>query len=234
MGDVDELTKEFLAESLEGLDRMDRCLTDLEHRPNDKELLGEIFRAVHTIKGTTGFLGFSRLEKLAHAGETLLGSLRDGRLTANTPLVGGLLQLMDGLRLILRLIEQTGKEGTRASDEDGAFNRVDAGTEPMGLYILDPSAWDYLTPGQVVQMPELLEAIRHDGNPVHCYKSPCYWLDIGRHDDYSLANEVFEARRGEFLGGPRGNESPTRGSTVPSPHFPVAGTPQPKPAQGIA
>jgi len=115
---VDELTKEFLAESLEGLDRMDRCLTELEQRPGDKGLLAEIFRSVHTIKGTTGFLGFGRLEKLAHAGETLLGSLRDGRLTANTRLVGGLLELMDGLRTILALIDKTGKEGTRASDED--------------------------------------------------------------------------------------------------------------------
>ena len=50
---MDELTREFLIESQEGLDRMERCLTDLEERPQDKELLGEIFRAVHTIKGTT-------------------------------------------------------------------------------------------------------------------------------------------------------------------------------------
>ncbi len=121
MGYVDELTKEFLAESMEGLDRMDRCLTELEQRPGDKALLGEIFRAVHTIKGTTGFLGFSRLEKLAHAGESLLGSLRDGVLVADAGVVGGLLELMDGLRAILRLIERTGKEGTRASDEDSAL-----------------------------------------------------------------------------------------------------------------
>jgi two-component system chemotaxis sensor kinase CheA len=118
---VDELTKEFLAESLEGLDRMDRCLTELEQRPGDKELLSEIFRSVHTIKGTTGFLGFRRLEKLAHAGETLLGSLRDGRLTATTGLVGGLLALIDGLRAILALIDKTGTEGVRAGDDDTAL-----------------------------------------------------------------------------------------------------------------
>jgi two-component system, chemotaxis family, sensor kinase CheA len=116
---VDELTKEFIAESQEGLDRMERCLTELETRPDDTGLLGEIFRAVHTIKGTTGFLGFDRLEKLAHAGEHLLGSLRDGRLTVNSELISGLLRLMDGLRAILVLIEETGSEGTRAGDEDG-------------------------------------------------------------------------------------------------------------------
>jgi len=119
IGCVDELTKEFIAESQEGLDRMERCLTELEIRPDDSGLLGEIFRAVHTIKGTTGFLGFDRLEKLAHAGEHLLGALRDGKLEVNSDLISGLLRLMDGLRSILVLIEETGSEGTRAGDEDG-------------------------------------------------------------------------------------------------------------------
>ncbi len=116
---MDDLTKEFIAESQEGLDRMERCLTELETRPDDAGLLGEIFRAVHTIKGTTGFLGFDRLEKLAHAGEHLLGSLRDGRLAVTSELISGLLHLLDGLRAILVLIEETGGEGTRSSDEDG-------------------------------------------------------------------------------------------------------------------
>src|ERR1700692_1059337 len=87
---MDELTREFLIESQEGLDRMEGCLTDLEERPHDTELLADIFRSVHTIKGTTGFLGFKRLEKLAHAGENLLGLLRDGKLSANQPIITGL------------------------------------------------------------------------------------------------------------------------------------------------
>ncbi len=116
---MDDLTKEFIAESQEGLDRMERCLTELEVRPGDSGLLGEIFRAVHTIKGTTGFLGFDRLEKLAHAGEHLLGSLRDGRLAVTSELISGLLNLLDGLRAILVLIQETGGEGTRSGDEDG-------------------------------------------------------------------------------------------------------------------
>ncbi len=76
----------------------------------------------------------------------------------------------------------------------------------MGLYILDPVAWDYLTPGAPLQMPDLLESMRTSGRPVHCFKQPCYWLDIGRHDDYATANEVFEARRREFLGRPNRSE----------------------------
>ena len=118
---MDDLTKEFIAESQEGLDRMERCLTELETRPGDSDLVGEIFRSVHTIKGTTGFLGFDRLEKLAHAGEHLLGSLRDGKLAVTSGLINGLLRLLDGLRAILTLIEDTGSEGLRSGDEDGAL-----------------------------------------------------------------------------------------------------------------
>jgi two-component system chemotaxis sensor kinase CheA len=108
---MDELTRDFLIESQEGLDRMERCLTDLEERPHDTGLLAEIFRAVHTIKGTTGFLGFKRLEKLAHAGENLLGLLREGKLTAGNETITALLQLLDGLRSILRSIEAEASEG---------------------------------------------------------------------------------------------------------------------------
>lgn len=72
----------------------------------------------------------------------------------------------------------------------------------MGVYILEPHAWDFLTPGQAITMPELLEAMRQTGRAVHCYKQNCYWLDIGRHDDYATANEIFDNRRAAFLGQP--------------------------------
>ncbi|MDR3775158.1 MAG: chemotaxis protein CheW [Terracidiphilus sp.] len=108
---LDELTREFLIESQEGLDRMERCLTELEARPEDAALIGDIFRSVHTIKGTTGFLGFKRLEKLAHSGENLLGLVREGKLIADRPTTTGLLQLLDGLRSILKSIECEGSEG---------------------------------------------------------------------------------------------------------------------------
>src|SRR6516164_5926712 len=117
VGGMDELTREFLIESQEGLDRMERCLTDLEARPGDSGLLAEIFRAVHTIKGTTGFLGFRRLETLAHSGENLLGQLRDGTLAADQPVINALLALLDGLRSILKTIEADGSEGDGADVE---------------------------------------------------------------------------------------------------------------------
>jgi two-component system, chemotaxis family, sensor kinase CheA len=119
---MDELTREFLIESQEGLDRMERCLTDLEKRPADASLIAEIFRSVHTIKGTTGFLGYKRLEKLAHAGENLLGMLREGKLFATAPIITELLQLLDALRFILRSIEADETEG--AGDDADLIQRI--------------------------------------------------------------------------------------------------------------
>jgi two-component system, chemotaxis family, sensor kinase CheA len=107
---MDELIREFVIESQEGLDRMERCLTDLESRPDDAELLAEIFRTVHTIKGATGFLGFKGLETLAHTGENLLGMMRDGTVAAESHVITVLLDLLDGLRSILKRIEEEGGE----------------------------------------------------------------------------------------------------------------------------
>jgi two-component system, chemotaxis family, sensor kinase CheA len=120
---MDDLTREFLIESQEGLDRMERCLTDLEERPQDTALLAEIFRSVHTIKGTTGFLGFKRLEKLAHSGENLLGLLREGKLTADGAVINALLELLDGLRAILKTIETDASEGN--GQDDALIARLD-------------------------------------------------------------------------------------------------------------
>lgn len=70
----------------------------------------------------------------------------------------------------------------------------------MGVYILDPVAWDKLQPNTPLGMPDLLENLRTDGQTVRVFRQDCEWLDIGRHDDYAAANELFRTRRAEFLG----------------------------------
>ena len=77
---MDDLLREFLTESTESLAMLDVELVKLEQNPNDPDLLSNIFRLVHTIKGTCGFLGLPRLETVAHAAENVLGKLRDGDL----------------------------------------------------------------------------------------------------------------------------------------------------------
>ena len=82
MSDSD-IVQDFLAESRENLDRLDRELVGLEKHPHDRDALASVFRTIHTIKGTCGFLGFNKLEKVTHVGESLLARLRDGQLTLN-------------------------------------------------------------------------------------------------------------------------------------------------------
>ena len=111
---MDEIVQEFLVESYESLDRLDGDLLALERDPHSKDTLASIFRVMHTIKGTCGFLGFSRLERVAHAAESLLGGLRDGALEVNPPIASALLATGDALRQMLSNIERTGNDG----DED--------------------------------------------------------------------------------------------------------------------
>ena len=111
MSDLDEIVREFLVESYEGLDRLDRDLVALEQRPRDQELLAAIFRCIHTIKGTCGFLGFSKLESVSHVGESLLSLLRDGTLELTPAITSALLQLVDAVRQMLAAIEVTQTEG---------------------------------------------------------------------------------------------------------------------------
>lgn len=107
---MDDLLSEFLTETTESLDVVDLELVRLESDPNDKGTLDKIFRLVHTIKGTCGFLGLPRLESVAHAGETLLGKFRDGELTVAPPEVTLILEALDHIKGILYHLEQEGKE----------------------------------------------------------------------------------------------------------------------------
>lgn len=107
---MDDLLTEFLTETNESLDTVDNELVRLEQNPNDKAVLDNIFRLVHTIKGTCGFLGLPRLESVAHAAENVLGNFRDGKLTVNSELVSLILQALDAIKVILRGLEETGAE----------------------------------------------------------------------------------------------------------------------------
>ena len=110
MSDSD-IVQDFLVESHENLDRLDRDLVGLEKNPQDREALAGVFRTIHTIKGTCGFLGFNRLEKVAHVGENLLTRLRDGQLALNPEITTALLGMVDAVRQMLKEIKSTGQDG---------------------------------------------------------------------------------------------------------------------------
>jgi two-component system chemotaxis sensor kinase CheA len=106
-----DVVREFLTESYENLSRLELEIVQLEKRPKDAALLASIFRAIHTIKGTCGFLGFSLLEKIAHSAETILCQLREGRRDLNPSLISLILETVDGVKKILASIQETGNEG---------------------------------------------------------------------------------------------------------------------------
>ncbi len=111
MSDDDGLVQEFLVESYENLDQLDRDFVELEQDPGNREILGGIFRTIHTIKGTSGFLAFEKLEKVTHVGENLLSRLRDGSLELNPEITSALLSMVDAVRQMLSSIEESGREG---------------------------------------------------------------------------------------------------------------------------
>lgn len=111
MSEMDEVISEFVVESYENLDQLDRDLLALEDNPDDRDVLASVFRTVHTVKGTCGFLGFGKLEAIAHVGENLLSKLRDGVLRLTPEMADALLALSDAIRAILEEIEHTGAEG---------------------------------------------------------------------------------------------------------------------------
>ncbi|PLX45932.1 MAG: hybrid sensor histidine kinase/response regulator [Hyphomicrobiales bacterium] len=159
---MDDLLSEFLTETAESLDVVDVELVKFEQNPNDEAILANIFRLVHTIKGTCGFLGLPRLEALAHAAETLMGKFRDG-----APVTGEavtvILQSLDRIKDILADLEEneTEPEGSDddlisqldtlsagkalAAEDAGEDTGADEEVEDLGLQVLERE----LKPGEV-------------------------------------------------------------------------------------
>ena len=113
---MDELLEEFLNETVERLDELDANLVRFEREPNDAEMLNAIFRLVHTVKGTCGFLGLERLAKLAHAAETLMGQYRDGT-AVTVEGVSAILASIDRIKDILAGLERDGQEPPGSDDD---------------------------------------------------------------------------------------------------------------------
>ena len=121
---MDDLLSEFLTETNEGLSVLDVELVKLEQNPNDEDLLSNIFRYMHTIKGTCGFLGLPRLESVAHAGENVLGKIREGDLVVTPAAVSLILECLDSIRSILMVLEETESEPT--GDDSDLIGRLNA------------------------------------------------------------------------------------------------------------
>ena len=116
---MDDLIRDFLTETTESIGQADNDLVSLEQNPEDGELIGRIFRLVHTVKGTCGFLGLPRLEKVAHAAENVLGRFREKSLAPTEDSIGLVLKAMDSIKTIVAGIEQA--DGVEHAGDDSAL-----------------------------------------------------------------------------------------------------------------
>src|SRR5665213_4403518 len=115
---MDDLLREFVTETNESLDVVDVELVRFEQEPNNAKILDNVFRLVHTIKGTCGFLALPRLEALAHAAEEVLGRIREGELEISPDVVSAVLAAIDCIRDLLTAIEAANGE---PAGDDGAL-----------------------------------------------------------------------------------------------------------------
>ncbi len=127
MEQMEDILKDFLLEAGENLHRLDQDLVRLEQVPADMKIIGNVFRALHTIKGSSGFFAFQRLVAVAHAVESLLGKIRAGQLTLNAAMVTALLTTLDRVREIVRAVAATGKEA--AGDDTELIGTLHAPAE---------------------------------------------------------------------------------------------------------
>jgi two-component system, chemotaxis family, sensor kinase CheA len=183
VGFSDEIVREFLVESYENLDQLDQDLVALEDQPGSHELLSRVFRTIHTIKGTCGFLEFGRLESLTHAGESLLSELRDGLADMDQPTTDVLLAMVDAVRQILASIETSGAEGDIAVDPViEAIRVVLAGPRPPGLsQVPDVQVPDVQDPD--VQSPSVGPGLPTDGGGPVAVSDSSIRVDVTVLDD---------------------------------------------------
>ena len=157
---MDDLLREFLTETSESLDTVDNQLVRFEQDPSDAKILDNIFRLVHTIKGTCGFLGLPRLEALAHAGETLMGKFRDG-MPVTAGAVTLILSSIDRIKEILAGLEATENE-PEGTDEDlieklhemaegGAQRAAAVEAPPPAPIVVAPPVQPAMTEGHLVE-----------------------------------------------------------------------------------
>ncbi|WP_417458280.1 chemotaxis protein CheW [Kordiimonas sp.] len=170
---MDDLLNEFLTETGESIDVVDVELVKLEQDPNNKEVLDNIFRLVHTIKGTCGFLGLPRLESVAHASENVLGKFRDGELQVSEHAVTVILESLDRIKEILAGLEAT-EEEPEGDDSDliarldaiaeGAVSAPDPEPDTVEGEIVDVGLGRALKPGEV-SLEELEAAFANAPGP---------------------------------------------------------------------
>ncbi|MBW3085436.1 hypothetical protein KEM60_01636 [Austwickia sp. TVS 96-490-7B] len=215
MEGMEEIVQEFLIESHENLDQLDQDLLALERDPGSRELLSSIFRTLHTIKGTSGFLALHTLERVAHHGESLLSKLRDGEMTLTAEITTVLLEMVDAVRSLLGHIENDGNEGTETYAD--LVERLQALLEGRSLAGLGGAAQDAPAAAEAAA-PEA------EATPAATAEAPTVTVEVPAEAVVSVkvAEPVAAA-----TGVPAAPASPPSAPPPPPPAEPVAAAPAP-------
>ncbi len=194
MEDEDDILNEFLVECSEGIEQLDQEFVELEKNTDDPNLLGSIFRNIHTIKGTCGFLGLPKLENVAHGAENILSAMRDGDMAVTSDGITILLEAVDAIKEIVHHIEETGSEPDKSYDAMRQSLDVflsGAATESKG---------DTTTESEAVALEAMMEGLDIEEIP-----------EKDSHETETIAPEpsaVIESLEEEFLNAPAFNTSP--------------------------
>jgi two-component system chemotaxis sensor kinase CheA len=164
---LDDLVSDFIAETREGLEALDSELVRFEQSPDDPATLGGIFRLIHTIKGTCGFLGLSRLQTVAHAAENVLGGFRDGAVPVSQIAVSTVLETVDLIRSITDVLAATGAEpegddSALIARLDAVFEGAAAGAQASSTAAGAASRVEEVVPGDAPDARSLIERLGGD------------------------------------------------------------------------
>lgn len=164
--EMQEILNDFLTESNEMLEVLDQRFVTLESDPNNTDLLNEIFRAMHSMKGSAGFLGFNNLVDVAHRGENILNKLRQGEMAVNPAIISLILETIDVIKAIMADIRESGADShvataAIAAKLDDILNGKTIAAAPASMEAVAPKVEAAAAP--VVAPQTLGEILVNDG-----------------------------------------------------------------------
>ncbi len=216
---MDDLLSEFITETSESLMVLDSELVKFEQNPNDVEILSNIFRLMHTIKGTCGFLGLPRLEKVAHAGENVLGKFREGTLEVTPKAVTLILHAIDTIKELLQTLEET--ESEPDGNDQELIDELNAMAEGRSVEEAAPAA-----PAAAETPAEAAPAAAPSGGPMLDERGFPVAADLLAEVEEALAQGVVGASQEELDAQMKAEMEAEKASAAPAP---AAETPAPAP-----
>ena len=208
---MDDLMREFLTETAEAMGKLDVELVTLEQNPNDPTIIASIFRMVHTIKGTCGFLGLPRLESVAHASENVLGKFRDGAMKVTPAAVTLILEALDRIKDLLAQLEAT--EAEPAGDDKDLIKRLNDLAEGKAPVAAAPAPKPVAPPPLPMPKPATEESGGRDSDELQAI----FDATPGPADAMNMGTKVSEQAPAAAAPAPSAEPEPAHAPEAPSP-----------------